>query len=88
MSPDTVQTYQFYPDKIIITQQNGDNYNATTTTDYSSLYKVEETADCYFLYISKVQSHVVNKADLKQGTIEELNVILHAGLGSKFKSLK
>lgn len=87
LSTDTVETYRFYPDKLIITQKKGDEYEAVTTTRYSYLYSVEETTDRYFLRISKSQSHVVNKADLTQGSIAELNVILHANLGEKFKSL-
>ena len=85
LSADTAQIFQFYPDKIVITQRKGEEYEATTTAKYSYLYRVEETPDNYFLFISKVQSHVVNKADLVQGTIEELNAILASNLGTKFK---
>ncbi len=88
LSSDTVETYQFYPDKLVITQKKGDEFEAVTTTRYSYFYSIEETTDRYFLRISKSQSHVVNKADLTQGSIPELNVILHANLGEKFKSLK
>ena len=88
LSPDTVQVFQFYPDKLVITQRKGDEYEAMTTAKYSYLYKVEETPSTYFLFISKVQSHVVNKADLTQGTIEELNGILATNLGYKFKKMK
>ncbi len=88
LSSDTVETYQFYPDKLVITQKKGNEFEAITTTRYSYLYSVDETADRYFLRISKSQSHVVNKADLTQGSIPELNVILHANLGEKFKSLQ
>ena len=85
LSGDTIETYRFYPDKLIIIQRKGDEFEAITTTKYSYLYMVEETRDTYFLRISKVQSHVVNKADLTQGTLEELNSILAINLGSKFK---
>ena len=85
LSPDTIEIYQFYPDKLVITQRKGEEYEAVTTTKYSYLYKVEETPTTYFLLISKMQSHVVKKADLTQGTIEELNSILSSNLGSKFK---
>ena len=88
LSPDTMQVFQFYPDKLVITQRKGDEYEAMTTAKYSYLYKVEETASTYFLLISKTQSHVVNKADLTQGTIEELNGILASNLGYKFKRMK
>ena len=88
LSPDTVQIFQFYPDKLVITQRKGEEYEAMTTAKYSYLYKVEETDSTYFLFISRVQSHVVNKADLTQGTIEELNAIFASNLGYKFKKMK
>ena len=88
LSSDTVQVYQFFPDKLVITQRKGDEYEATTTAKYSYLYKVGETATTYFLFVSKMQSHVVNKSDLTQGTLEELNGILYTNLGTKFKKLK
>lgn len=88
LSSDTVETYQFFPDRLIITQRKGDDYEATTSTKYSYLYKVEETPTHYFMKISKVQMHVVKKADLTQGTIEELNEILASNLGIKFKAAK
>ncbi|MDE7181944.1 MAG: hypothetical protein K2O41_02775 [Clostridia bacterium] len=94
MSSDTTEIFQFYPDRLIINQRkirNGEEeceYEATTNTRYSYLHKVEETHDKYFLRISKMQSHVVNKCDLTQGTIEELNSILASNLGLRFKKMK
>lgn len=92
LSPDTTETYQFYPDRLIITQRkqkSGEEveYEAVTNTRYSYLFKVEETRDRYFLRISKAQAHIVNKSDLTQGTIEELNAILTEKLGVKFKKM-
>lgn len=94
MSSDTTQTFQFYPDRLIIKQvkqRHGEEeteFEATTNTKYDYLYRVEETRDCYFMRISKMQTHVVNKSDLTQGTIEELNEILKSNLGYKFKMMK
>lgn len=94
MSSDTTETYQFYPDRLIITQvkkRDGEEdieYEATTNARYSYLYRVEETREGYFMRISKMQTHVVNKSDLTQGTIEELNDILRSNLGLRFKRLK
>lgn len=85
LSPDTTEIYQFYPDKLVITQRKGEEYEAVTTAKYSYLFKVEETPSTYFLFISKMQSHVVNKADLTQGSLAELNSILSQNLGTKFK---
>lgn len=88
LSEETIEIYQFYPDKLVITQRKGEEYEAATTTKYSYLYMVEETPDTYFLRVSKLQSHVVKKADLTQGSLDELNSILAANLGDKFKPQK
>lgn len=88
LSSETIETYQFFPDRLIIMQRKGEEYEATTNAKYSYLYKVEETHTHYFLKISKVQSHVVKKADLTQGTIEELNSILYSNLGERFVRAK
>lgn len=88
LSEETQEIFQFYPDKLVITQRKGEEFEAVTTAKYSYLYKVEETQTHYFLKISKVQSHVVSKENLTQGTIEELNTILYANLGTSFTRAK
>ena len=88
LSTETTETYRFYQDKLIITQSKGEEFEAVTTAKYSYIYQAEETATHYFLKISKMQSHVINKANLTQGTLEELNAILSANLGAKFKAAK
>lgn len=94
MSSDTSETFQFYPDRLIITQKKQaygaevSEYESTTSATYAYLYSAEETCDRYFLRISRMQSHVVNKKDLTEGTIEELNEILAENLGQKFKRKK
>lgn len=88
MSSETKETYQFFEDRVIIIQRKGEEYEGTTNARYSYLYSVEETRDSYFLLISKMQAHVVNKADLTQGSVEELNQILSLNLGDKFKPMK
>lgn len=88
LSGETIETYRFYQDKLIIMQNKGEEFEAVTTAKYSYLYRVEETATHYFLKISKLQSHVIDKANLTQGTLEELNAILCANLGAKFKAAR
>ena len=85
LSDNTLQTFQFYPDKFVISMAKGDDYQSVTRAKYSYLFRVEETKDCYFLRISRTQTHVVKKSDLTQGTLAELNSILQAALGAKFK---
>ena len=88
LSDETFETYSFYPDKLVITTRKGDEYEGVVTAKYSYLYKVEETSDTYFLFISKAQTHVIKKSDLTQGSTDELNSYFAANLGSKFRSQK
>ena len=85
MSDDSIETFQFTEEGIAITLVKGEEYNSVTNAKYSYLFKVEESRDFYFLRISRVQSHVVRKADLTQGSIAELNALLTASLGARFK---
>lgn len=54
MSSDTSETFQFYPDRLIITQKKQaygaeeSEYESTTSATYAYLYSAEETCDRYF----------------------------------------
>lgn len=94
MSPDTTQTFTFYPERLKISvrkQRSGEEeceFESVTDTKYPYLYRVEETKEGYIMYVSKMQAHVFKKADLTQGSLEELNDILAKNLGQKFKRLR
>lgn len=85
---ETDEIYRFDEEKLCLEQTSGDEFKSTETVKYSFLYKVNETATHYFVYISKMLCHVVPKSGLKEGTVEDLNAILSAALGNKFVSLK
>lgn len=63
-------------------------FKGDLTAAYSYCYKIKETATHYFIYISYAQAFVVPKADIVEGSIEELNSILSSNLGEKFKRSK
>ncbi len=94
MSSETLQAFRFYPDKLEITQikkcGNGEEneFEDNAVAKYSCFFKAEETKDAYFLFISRMQTFVIPKNDLKQGTIGDLNDLLSANLGRKFKRCK
>lgn len=88
LSDETASIFQFYPDRVVITMRKGEEYEGVTTAKYSYFFRVEETPDTYYLSIAQAQFHIVNKADLTHGTIEELNSILSTNLGAKFKRTK
>lgn len=86
ISSDTEEVFTFDEQYITVTQTKGDEFFATTKAKYTYLYKAYEDSGFYYLYISKMQSHVIDKSSLTQGTLQELNALLRANLGDKFKS--
>ncbi len=86
ISPDTEEVYTFDEQYITVTQTKGDVFFATTKAKYSYIYKAYEDKNYYYLYISKIQSHVIDKSSITQGTLDELHTLLITNLGSKFKS--
>lgn len=88
MSATTEQQFQFFEDRFMCSQIKGEEFNDFMQAKYSVLFKVIETASQYFLYISRAQCYVINKADITAGTIEELNQIFSNNLMEKFKKLK
>lgn len=88
LSNDTIETFTFEEDHLTITLIKGNEYESCCKAKYSYLYKAVEYKDCYVLYISKMQSHVIEKASLTQGTLGEMNTYLINNLGTKFKASK
>lgn len=86
ISSDTEEIYTFDEQYITITQTKGDEFFATAKTKYSYIYKAYEDKNYYYLYTSKIQSHVIDKSSITQGTLEELNILLKNKLGNKFNS--
>lgn len=76
LSENTEETFSFDNDKIYIETVKGEQYKSYVEASYSYLYKVVENADSYFLYISKMQCHVIAKKYLVEGNLFELNDIL------------
>lgn len=88
MSAETEQQFQFFEDKFMCSQIKGEEFSDFMQAKYPMLFKVVETASQYFLYITRVQCYVINKADITAGSVDELNNILTNNLGEKFKKLK
>ena len=85
---ETVEIYEFSKEELIIQTSKGEEYFSLIKAKYGYLYRVDETKDYYFLYISKIQSHVIDKRFLIEGSIEELNELFLEKLGAKFKPYK
>ena len=82
----TEEIYTFDEQYITLTQTMGDVFTATLKAGYSYIYKVREDNKYFYLFISKTQSHVIDKSSITQGTLEEATALLKRNLGDKFKS--
>lgn len=75
LSKETEEVFKFDEDKIFMFTTKGDDYRSAVETNYKYINNIVETEEYYFLYVSKVQCHVLKKKDLVSGTLEELNKI-------------
>lgn len=86
ISDDTEEIYTFDEQYITLTQTRGDVFSSTLKARYSYIYKAYEDSNYFYLYISKIQSHVIDKSSITQGTLEEATALLKTNLGEKFKN--
>lgn len=70
------EVYKFDSDKIFIFTTMGDDYRSAIETGYGYFSMVREDDDCYMLYISSVQCHLIFKDSLTKGTLEEFELYL------------
>ena len=85
ISVQTKSVYTFDAVAVEVQTIKGDEFRERTWMKYSYLHKVEEGNAAYYLFTAKAQCLIVNKAGLAEGTLEELNALLSANLGNKFK---
>ncbi len=84
ITDETDETYIF-DDETLYIKQVSKRMQSESTYNYDYLYKVMESATHYFLYISKLQCHVVPKNTLVEGDLNVLNELLRLKLGNKFR---
>lgn len=85
MSSETEETYIFDDEQIQIELVKGNDYSSIVKTNYSYLYQVVETDENFFLYVSKMQMHVVPKNKIIEGSVSELKNIFARNLKEKYK---
>ncbi len=88
LSDETTVNFTFYFDKVVVEEKRFDDFSSYTEMAYKYYHKVVETPTHYLLYLSKGLCHVVPKADLKEGALEELNSIFIKQLGPEKFVLK
>ena len=82
----TEEIYKFDSEKVFIFTTMGEKYRSAIETDYDYFAKVTEDDDCYLLYISSVQCHLIFKDSLTKGTLDEFNFYLKRNFkGERFE---
>lgn len=76
MGNSTEESYKFDDETVFIFSTKGDKYRSAVETDYDYFSFVVEDDECYMMFISNVQCHVIFKDNLKQGTLEEFEALL------------
>lgn len=74
----TEETYKFDSEKVYIFTTMGEKYRSAIETDYDYFSLVTEDDDCFMLYISSVQCHLIFKDSLTKGTLGEFECYLKA----------
>lgn len=66
--------------------QNGDNATGTASISYDAIQKIYETKEYIYIYISLQQAHIVDKATITGGSLNDLRALLSNAVGmSKYK---
>lgn len=84
MGNDTTEIYVFDENGITIETEKPDLYSSRVKATYKYLFRVEEDVNCFYLYISKMQSHVIFKNCLEEGSLPEF----YGYLADNFDSVK
>ena len=71
-----------------ITETNGANHSAQSTTKYIALHMAYELKDLFLLYIAKGQAFLLPKSAMAEETAEQLQTALRMHLGPKFKQVR
>lgn len=79
----TEEVYKFDEEKVFIFTSRSDKYRSAVETVYDYFYNVLEDDDCYMLFISSIQCHVIFKDCLTKGTLEEFETYLHSHFDDK-----
>ena len=79
---ETPSNYTFFDDHIEIISGNP-MVSGTSNCKYDLIYKVYEVKDCFYIYISTVQAYIIPKADITEGTAEQLRALLQSRVERK-----
>ena len=68
--------------------QSSENTSGASTVNYDAVYKIYETKEYIYVYITQSQAHFVDKFTITGGTDEELRAFLIDAVGAKKYKIK
>lgn len=77
----TVNTYKFDENEVVI-ESNLPILAGQTKVNYNHLVSVYETGDAFYLFISKMQAFILNKADIIEGNLYDLQELFRKNLSA------
>lgn len=81
---ETYNNYIFEEDFLNIVTETNNTPNSNSTINYTQLFKVLETNDTFYIYISSSQAFIVNKSDIKDNKTNELSTLLKSKLDKRY----
>ncbi|WP_148449874.1 YcxB family protein [Gorillibacterium timonense] len=81
--PDEVR-YRLDPERITVETVSADR-TSSTELKWSAIYRVYETTDSYYIYISNIQALILPKKDIVSGSARELSQWMRDSLGKAYK---
>ena len=73
-----------FREKELYVESSGEMYRGESTVQYSLLFKAMETGAYFFIYVTKSQLFIVDKATLEGGSAEDIRSAMSAVLGEKY----
>lgn len=52
--------------------------------NYRDMFRVTETADCFYIYVKRNESYILKKSGISDGTAEDVRNVMSAEMGNKY----
>ena len=77
-------TRRFLPDEVFETIKTAENFTVHKTYPYGTINKAVETANYFFIFENPKKAFIINKSELTEGSVPELEQFLSARFGKRF----
>lgn len=71
-----IETYFIFYDDSVTVLSRSPKMNSDSNISYIAFHRVYETSDCFYLYLTRLQTYPLLKKDVEYGRSEELSALL------------